>query len=101
MRETILYVLAAIAGVILLWNLNIIMNAPDEMRQGPVFRIMFFHIPAAVVAALACTASVVFSIMYLATKNLKYDASAVSATEIVLVFGAVVLITGSIWGRGA
>ena len=101
MRDKILYALAAFVGIIILWNLNIIMNAPDEMRQGPVFRIMFFHIPAAVMAGLSCFGSVVFSILYLWRKDLKYDAAAVSATEIGLAFGAIVLITGSIWGRGA
>ena len=101
MRDKLLILLAAVFAVILVWNLDIIMNAPDEMRQGPVFRIMFFHIPAAVIASIACGGSVIFSILYLVTKNLKFDAAAVSATEIALTFGAVILITGSIWGRGA
>ena len=39
------------------------------------------------------------SALYLATKNLRYDAIAVASTEVGLAFATVVLATGSIWAR--
>jgi heme exporter protein C len=40
-------------------------------------------------------------VMFLITRNFKYDAMAVSVTEVGLAFLAANLITGSIWGRVA
>jgi len=100
MREKLLYVLGLAVALILVWNLyTIFIGLPDERAQGAIARIMFFHIPAATAAAIACAASVTMSIAYLATNNLRYDAVAVSVTEIGLAFGTVNMVTGSIWCR--
>ena len=44
-------------------------------------------------------AAAVASVLYLVTKNLRYDALAVAVTEVGLAFGAANLVTGMIWGR--
>jgi heme exporter protein C len=72
---------------------------PDEVQQGPIFRIIFFHVPAAWTALLCTLAAMLASVTYLATKNLKYDAFAVAVTEVGLAFGAANLVSGMIWGR--
>ena len=41
----------------------------------------------------------VFSGIYLATKKLFWDAFAAADTEVSLVFAAINLVTGTIWGR--
>jgi heme exporter protein C len=51
------------------------------------------------VASLACTASLIFSVLYLVTKNLRFDVMAVSVTEVGLAFGTLNLVTGMIWAR--
>jgi heme exporter protein C len=43
--------------------------------------------------------ALVASVLYLTKRNLRYDAIAMSATEVGLAFAAVNLITGMIWGR--
>ncbi len=72
---------------------------PDEEFQGAIFRIIFFHVPAAWTAFLCFFAALVSSVVYLMKKNLNADALAVATTEVGLAFGAANLITGTIWAR--
>ena len=99
MREKIVYALGALAAILLLRNLIVIAGLPDEVNQGMIFRIIFFHVPAAITAMLCAAVALVASVGFLATKNFGWDSLAVSVTEVGLAFLAVNLITGSIWGR--
>ncbi|MGO4879232.1 MAG: cytochrome c biogenesis protein CcsA [Bryobacteraceae bacterium] len=100
MREKLIYVLGAIAAILLAYDLHaIFMELPDEASQGMIYRIIFFHVPAAITALLGAFVTAFTSIAYLITKNLKYDAISVSVTEVGLAFLAANLVTGSIWGR--
>jgi heme exporter protein C len=92
--------LAAIAGALLARDLYVILlRLPDEVAQGPIFRIIFFHVPFAWTAFLGFFAALVASVLYLTTKNLRYDALAVATTEVGLAFGAGNLLSGMVWGR--
>ena len=99
MRDKILYALGAIAAAILVWNIYTIARLPEETQQGVVFKIIFFHVPVAVAAMLCCFAALVGSVMFLITRDFKYDALAVAVTEVGLAFLAANLVTGSLWGR--
>jgi heme exporter protein C len=100
MREKLIYALGLIAAVVLARNLYyIFMVHPDEADQGMIFRIIFFHVPAAMTAMLFAFVAGVSSAAFLVTKNFKWDSLAVSITEVGLAFLAVNLITGSIWAR--
>ncbi len=100
MTKNIRLGLGALVGMLLLRNLYVILfNLPDEMEQGPVYRIFYYHLPAFFAAILCYITALVASSMYLIKKNLRYDAIAMSATEVGLAFAAVNLITGMIWGR--
>ncbi|MFB3825202.1 MAG: cytochrome c biogenesis protein CcsA [Bryobacteraceae bacterium] len=100
MREKLLYIFGAIAALLFVRNLYyIFMVFPDEASQGAIFRIIFFHVPAAMTAMLLALVSLVASVGFLATRRLRYDSVAVSVTEVGLAFLAANLITGSIWGR--
>ncbi|MBI2687394.1 MAG: cytochrome c biogenesis protein CcsA [Acidobacteria bacterium] len=100
MRTKLILALGAVAGPLLLRNLYVIMfGVPDEMEQGPIYRIFYYHLPAFLTAAACYFGALVASVLYLAKKDQKYDAFAVSATETGLAFAAVNLITGMIWGR--
>ena len=100
MREKLIYALGAIAAVLLARDLySIFMQLPDEASQGMIYRIIFFHVPAAITAMLCAAVACVTSVVYLVTKNLRYDAISVSVTEVGLAFLAANLVTGSIWGR--
>lgn len=100
MRNKVLYAFGALAAILLARNLFMIfMRLPDEASQGMIYRIMFFHVPAAMTAMLAALVALVSSVMFLSTRNFRYDALAVSTTEVGLAFLAANLVTGSIWGR--
>jgi heme exporter protein C len=100
MREKAIYGLAAVAGVLLVWNLyRMFLGLPDEADQGAIYRIMFFHVPAAFTFGLCAFGALLGSVVFLVRKDFAWDAFAVSVTEVALVFGAINLITGMIWAR--
>ncbi len=100
MRNRLLYVFAAVSAALLAWNLyKIFMVLPDELNQGMIYRIIYFHVPSSMVAFTGFFAALIASAGYLTTKDLRYDAFAGAATEVSFAFATVVLVTGSIWGR--
>ncbi len=100
MRKIVIYSLGAIAAILLAYDLHaIFMELPDEASQGMIYRIIFFHVPAAITAMLCAFVTCFTSVAYLFTKSLKYDAISVAVTEVGLAFLAANLVTGSIWGR--
>jgi heme exporter protein C len=100
MRNKTILALSWLAALTLAGNLAIILLVlPDEVEQGPIFRIIFFHVPMAWTAFVCFFAALVSSVAYLAGKNLKYDSFAAASTEVGLAFGAANLLTGMIWGR--
>jgi heme exporter protein C len=99
MRNKILYALGVLALVILARNIYVIARLPAEVNQGFAFKILFFHLPAWAAAGAAILTALVTSVLFLVTKNFKYDAVAVASTEVSVAFLSVGLVTGSIWGR--
>lgn len=99
MRQKAMIVMLALAAVLLVRNLYNISVLPDETNQGQIFRIIFFHVPAALVAMVGSAVALLASIAFLISKDFKYDALAVAITEVGLAFLAVNLVTGSIWAR--
>jgi heme exporter protein C len=99
MREKILYAIGIIAILILARDILVITGLPEEKNQGAIFKIIFFHVPMAMTALTCSAAALVASVLFLITRNFKYDAAAVAVTEVGLAFLAGNLITGSIWGH--
>ncbi len=99
-RQKTIYFLAGLAGTILVVNLyRILLVLPDELRQGAIYRILYFHVPAAFTAWSLFLLSLVASVGYLATKQLRWDGLAAAAVEVGFVFCTVNLVTGMIWAR--
>src|SRR5689334_13696031 len=100
MREKLIYLLAAVAAVLLVRNLYVILlGLPDEAQQGPIYRILFVHLPSAITCFVGFLIAGMASALYLGTKNMRYDAVAAASTEVGLAFATIVLVTGSIWAR--
>ena len=100
MRSKTLYTLGVIAIIWLCANIwKMLTGLPDEAFQGAIYRIIFFHVPAAFTCFLCFFISLIAGISYLVTKKLKWDSLAVSVTEVGLTFGAANLISGMIWAR--
>ena len=99
MRDKILYGLGAAVIVLLARDIYLIAGLPPEAAQGSIFKIIFFHVPVALTAMLCSFVALIGSVMFLFTRNFKWDAVAVAVTEVGLAFLAANLVTGSIWGR--
>lgn len=100
MRERLTISLAAIAALLLAYNLHqMFLALPDEAMQGAIYRILFFHAPAAMVGMIGYFVALTLSVMYLSFGNFRYDSLAASVIEVSLVFSLVNIVTGSIWAR--
>jgi heme exporter protein C len=100
MREKVVIALAIAAALLLTYNLyTIFLVLPDEAMQGAIYRIIFFHVPAAITGMIGYFVALVFSIAYLSFGNFRYDSLAASVVEVSLVFSVVNIVTGSIWAR--
>ena len=73
--------------------------APSEAVQGNVQRIMYLHVPSVLTAYLAFGLVLLGSIAYLATRRPGWDRLAGSAAEIGVLFTALTIVSGSIWGK--
>ncbi len=100
MRQKILIVLVALGTLLLIGNLyEILLVLPDEKAQGAIYRIFFFHVPSWITCFSAYFLAGASSIVYLVRKDARWDALAVSAVEIGVIFTSIGLITGMIWAR--
>ncbi|MFQ5711450.1 MAG: cytochrome c biogenesis protein [Candidatus Geothermarchaeales archaeon] len=75
--------------------------APTEVHMGDVYRIFYIHVPSAWVCYLTLGISVASSVLYLAKRVQRYDRLAEAAALLGLVYGAIALITGSMWSNAA
>jgi heme exporter protein C len=73
--------------------------APMERVMGNVQRVFYFHVATGWVGFLSFFIAVVVGIIFLRTKDLKWDVVGLAAVEIGLVFSFINIVTGSIWAR--
>lgn len=73
--------------------------APEEEVMGQVQRVFYFHIATAWTALLGFLAAGVAGVVFLATRDEKWDIVEVAAIEISLVFFLITIVLGSIWAR--
>ncbi|HRP08922.1 MAG TPA: cytochrome c biogenesis protein CcsA [Gemmatimonadales bacterium] len=74
---------------------------PPERFQGLVQKVFYIHPPAAYAMQLAFVLTGIASALYLWLRDARLDAFAEASAEVGLVLGAMVVITGPIWGRPA
>ena len=74
-----------------------LVKAPTELVMGNVQRVFYFHIGTAWTALLGFLFASGLSLIYLFTKNLKWDRYQVAAIEVSLVFFLITILLGSIW----
>lgn len=73
--------------------------APPDAEQGNVQRLMYIHVPAAWLAYLSFGVVFVGSIAYLVTKKTRWDRLAAASAEIGVLFTALTIVLGSLWGK--
>jgi heme exporter protein C len=95
-----------VIGIVALANIAValymaLFYAPMEKTMGDAQRIFYFHVPSAWIGFLAFFVVFVASLMYLWKRERKWDALALSAAEIGVVFTTLVLLTGPLWAKKA
>lgn len=101
MREKVIMLLAAIAALLIAWNVYTIVNLPPQVTNVGAYKIIYFHVPAAFTAFTGFFLALIASLYYLSSGDLRYDAFAAGITEVALVFASANLISGMIWARYA
>jgi len=76
-----------------------LVEAPPDAFQGEVQRIMYLHIPSILTAYLSFFLVFVGSCLYLWKREKRDDILAYSAAEIGVLFTALTIVEGSIWGK--
>ncbi len=74
-------------------------NSPPDYQQGESVRIMYVHVPAALMAEGVYVFMAVASAIFIIWKHPLAALAAKSAAPIGLVFTGLALITGSLWGK--
>lgn len=91
---TIVTIVAVVAGLYLS-----IFYAGTDMQQGDVQRLFYIHVPSFAGAFVAFTVAVVGGVLYLITRNVRWDTLALAGVEAGLVLSIVNIVTGSAWAR--
>jgi heme exporter protein C len=92
-------VFGALAAVVLAVGTWLAWTAPPEAVQRDYYRIINIHVPSAWLAFLAFGVTAAGSIGWRITRKRGWDRLAASSAEIGVMFIALALVTGMIWGR--
>jgi|TARA_B110000438_G_C15818624_1_gene653162 heme exporter protein C len=90
----VMAILSSVAG--LLWGLGI---APTDYKQGDVYRIIFIHVPSAILGQSIYLLMAVFGFISLVWRAKIAGMLLISAAPIGAGFTLIALVTGSIWGK--
>jgi heme exporter protein C len=95
-RVRVLMSVAAVAVGVGLW---FALTAPEDSLQGAYSRLLGIHPPAMWVAFLAFGVTALGSIMWLIKKTDRWDRLASASVEVGVIFTAIGLFTGMVWGQ--
>lgn len=73
--------------------------SPPDANQSNAARLLYIHVPSAIVAYVAFGVTALASVMVLWRKTEVWDLIAGASAEIGIVFTSLCLITGMLWGR--
>lgn len=93
------WLLVSAAGSMLVALYLIFVWVSTEITMGIIQRIFYFHVPAASASFWAVFVGGVSSILYLKTKEARYDDLALAANESVVVFQAINIVMGCLWAK--
>src|SRR4051812_47854327 len=113
MKKLAVPVFASLAAVLIVWSIQQVFfvtpleysyNEADKLNGSSLFfnqKIFYFHVAHSFWLFGAVGVSGVCSIFYLITRSPRWDDVASAATDVSVAFGAVVLLTGSIWAKAS
>ena len=80
-------------------GLSMSVTAPNEETQGEAARLLFVHVPSVVTAYIAFGIGLAAAVWYLIRRSPAADLLSAAAIEVGVLFIAITLLTGMIWGR--
>jgi heme exporter protein C len=93
--------LAILCGAMFAIAPFLIANAPYESTMGLVQKIFYVHLPSAWMFLFAAIVCGIASVRFLFRGDVRQDSLAWAAAELVVLFGALTLVTGPLWARKA
>jgi heme exporter protein C len=98
--------LLALVYLMILYGMynSLMVFGPIESRSEPMqelYRNVFLHVPINAGTYTAFTVTLIFSIIYLRSRNLKWDTIAASSAKLGLIFCSLTLLTGMAWAKPA
>ena len=88
------------SAVLVLYGILIaFLVVPSHDTMGDVQRIFYFHVASAWIAYVAFGVTFATSLVYMKTKDFKWDNWAVSSAQIGVVFTTLAITTGPMWAR--
>lgn len=91
--------LAVLTGAAVGIGLILAFTSPPDVLQGDFVRILYIHVPSAWLAFLAFGVTAAGSMGWLFTRRTGWDRVAEASAEIGVLFTAIALATGMIWGK--
>ncbi len=79
----------------------VFLYAPLDADQGFVQKIFYVHVPMAIVALFGFVGGGICAVMYLRTRETKWDMRSYVTIHLSVILAVGVLITGSIWARAS
>ncbi len=87
---------AAVLAAALVWGFFL---TPDDFRQGATVKIVFIHVPAAMMAINAWIMMLVTSLVWLVRRHHVSALAAKAAAPVGVTMTLVALVTGAVWGQ--
>jgi heme exporter protein C len=78
-----------------------VVNAPYESTMGLVQKIFYFHVASALTMFLSAFVAAIAAAMFLFGGKAAADRIAMSAAELAVLFGLIVMLSGPLWARKA
>jgi heme exporter protein C len=81
--------------------IGIFFVAPEDADQGIIQKIFYFHVAIAIASLVGFLAACVAAILYLRSREERWDELSSTAIGVGLLFSVLVVITGSIWAKAS
>jgi len=77
----------------------VLLRLPEELTQGIVQKIFFFHVPSAFAMYLFLALGAISSVIYLFQRKHIYDAAARASMMTATLFATLVMVSGPLWAK--
>lgn len=100
LKNNLKIVILGLAVILTLISIYLaIIYTPPHNTMGDIQRIFYFHVASAWISYLGFGVTFIAGLLYLKSKDLKWDTIAFSSAEIGIVFCTLGIITGSLWAK--